>query len=139
MSPLAWGAAGLAATLALYAAAVAALVVAGRRSGARALAGIAPDCAVLLRRLSRERRLSWPRRAVVAGCAAYVLFPLDLVPDAIPVAGQLDDAVVVALGLRVALRGAGAAAVVRNWPGPRSSLRFVLWLAGLNPPRKPLR
>ncbi len=139
MSPLAWTGAGLAVTLALYVAAVLALIVAGRRSGARALAGIAPDCAVLLRRLSRERRLSRPRRAVVWACAGYVLFPLDLIPDAIPVAGQLDDAVVVALGLRVALRGAGASAIVRNWPGPWASLRIVLWLAGLNAPGQPLR
>ena len=139
MSLLGWTVAGLATTLALYAAAVIALVVAGRRTDARALAGIAPDCAVLLRRLARERRLSWPRRLAVAACAGYVLFPIDLIPDAIPVAGQLDDAIVVALGLRIALRGANAAAIVRNWPGPQSSLRIILWLAGLNPPAKALR
>ena len=106
MSLLGWTVAGLATTLALYAAAVIALVVAGRRTDARALAGIAPDCAVLLRRLARERKLSWPRRLAVAACAGYVLFPIDVVPDAIPVAGQVDDAIVVALGLRIALRGA---------------------------------
>ena len=139
MSLLGWTVAGLASMLALYAAAVIALVVAGRRTDARALAGIAPDCAVLLRRLARERRLSWPRRLAVAACAGYVLFPIDLIPDAIPLAGQLDDAIVVALGLRIALRGANAAAIVRNWPGPQSSLRIILWLAGLNPPAKALR
>jgi len=139
MSPLGWAAAGLAVSLAVYALAVLALVVAGQRTRARALAGIAPDCAVLLRRLSRERRLSWPRRAAVAACAAYVLVPFDLVPDFIPVAGQVDDAIVVALGLRVALRGAGPAAIVRNWPGPQASLRIVLWLAGFSPPAKPIQ
>ncbi len=139
MSLLGWTVAGLATTLALYAAAVVALVVAGRRTDARALAGIAPDCAVLLRRLARERQLSWPRRLAVATCAGYVLFPIDLVPDAIPVAGQVDDAIVVALGLRIALRGASAAAIVRNWPGPQASLRIILWLAGLFPPAKGLR
>jgi uncharacterized membrane protein YkvA (DUF1232 family) len=65
--------------------------------------------------------------------------PLDLVPDFIPVAGQLDDAIVVGLGLRVALRGAGPAAVVRHWPGPATSLRVILWLAGFSPPAKALR
>ena len=139
MSLLGWTVAGLATTLALYSAAVIALVVAGRRTDARALAGIAPDCAVLLRRLARERRLSWPRRLAVAACAGYVLFPIDLLPDAIPVAGQVDDAIVVALGLRIALRGASPAAIVRNWPGPQSSLRIILWLAGLGPPAKALR
>ena len=139
MSVLGWTAAGLATVLALYAAAVLALVVAGRRTDARALAGIVPDCAVLLRRLSRERRLSWPRRVALAACAGYLLFPIDLIPDAIPVAGQVDDAIVVAIGLRIALRGGSAAAIVRNWPGPRASLRIILWLAGMNPPAKALR
>ena len=48
-------------------------------------------------------------------------------------------ALVVALGLRIALRGASPAAIVRNWPGPQSSLRIILWLAGLGPPAKALR
>jgi uncharacterized membrane protein YkvA (DUF1232 family) len=139
MSLLGASLAGLAAVLVLYALAVLALVMAGRRTDARALAGIAPDCAVLLRRLSQGSKLSPGRRAAVALCAAYVLFPIDLIPDMIPVAGQVDDAVVAAIGLRIALRGAGAAAIIRNWPGPRSSLRIVLWLAGLSPPAKALR
>ena len=139
MSLLGWSLAGLAAVIVLYALAVLALVVAGRRTDARALAGIAPDCAVLLRRLSRERRISRRRRLVAAACAAYVLVPFDLVPDVIPVAGQVDDAIVVALGLRIVLRGAGAAAIVRNWPGPQASLRIVLWLAGLSRPVERLR
>jgi uncharacterized membrane protein YkvA (DUF1232 family) len=139
MSVLGWTVAGLATVLALYAAAVLALVVTGRRTDARALAGIVPDCAVLLRRLARERRLSWPRRVALAACAGYLLFPIDLIPDAIPVAGQVDDAIVVAIGLRIALRGGSAAAIVRNWPGPRASLRIILWLAGMNPPAKALR
>jgi uncharacterized membrane protein YkvA (DUF1232 family) len=139
MSLLGWTAVGLGTVLALYAALVLALVVAGRRSDARALAGIVPDCAVLLRRLARERRLSWPRRVALAACAGYLLFPIDLIPDAIPVAGQVDDTIVVAIGLRIALRGGSAAAIVRNWPGPRASLRIILWLAGMNPPAKALR
>jgi uncharacterized membrane protein YkvA (DUF1232 family) len=139
MSLLGWTAVGLGTVLALYTAAVLALVVAGRRTDARALAGIVPDCAVLLRRLARERRLSWPRRVALAACAGYLLFPIDLIPDAIPVAGQVDDTIVVAIGLRIALRGGSAAAIVRNWPGPRASLRIILWLAGMNPPAKALR
>jgi uncharacterized membrane protein YkvA (DUF1232 family) len=139
MSAGGWALAGAGAVAALYAAAVLGLILAGRRTHARALAGIAPDCAVLLRRLARDGQLSRPRRVVLVVCAAYVLFPLDAVPDFIPVAGQLDDAVVVGLGLRIALRSAGAAAVVRHWPGPAASLRLVLWLAGLSRPAKALR
>ena len=116
MSALLWGA-GIA--LALYALAVLALVALGRRTDARSLAGLIPDCVVLVRRLLRD-----PRRAKVALglLVAYLLLPLDLVPDFIPVAGQLDDAILVALVLRWFLRAGGAALVREHWPGPERML-----------------
>jgi uncharacterized membrane protein YkvA (DUF1232 family) len=119
VSPYLWGA-GIA--LAAYAAAVLALVALGRRADARALAGFIPDCVVLVRRLLRDGRV--PRRAKVALglLIAYLLMPLDLVPDFIPVAGQLDDAIVVALVLRWFLRAGGAALVREHWPGPEHAL-----------------
>jgi len=56
--------------------------------------------------------------------------PFDLIPDFIPVAGQLDDAVLVALTLRAVLRGAGPGLVREHWPGPPESLDAMLRLAG---------
>ncbi len=103
----------------------------------RALAGFVPDCVVLLRRLVSDERLSRWRRLVLAGLAGYLAFPIDLVPDFIPVLGQLDDAIVAALALRTALRGAGGAAIREHWPGPEASLAVVLRLAGLGPAAGP--
>jgi uncharacterized membrane protein YkvA (DUF1232 family) len=119
VSALLWGA-GIA--LALYALAVLALVALGRRTDARSLAGLIPDCVVLVRRLLRDPRV--PRRAKVALglLVAYLLLPLDLVPDFIPVAGQLDDAILVALVLRWFLRAGGAALVREHWPAPERML-----------------
>ncbi len=110
----------------LYAVAAAALIAAGRREDARALVGFIPDCAVLVGRLARDKRISRPRRAALFCVLAYLAFPLDLVPDFLPVAGQLDDAVMVALALRVLMRGATTQMLRDAWPGPDSSLRFVL-------------
>jgi uncharacterized membrane protein YkvA (DUF1232 family) len=120
----------LAALLALYAAFVLVLVAAGRRTQARALAGLVPDCIVLVKRLMGDPRVPRRRKLGLGLLVAYLAMPIDLVPDFIPVAGQLDDAIIVALVLRWLVRGAGAAIVREHWPGPEESLRVVLRLAG---------
>ncbi len=119
-----------AAALVAYAVLVAGLVVAGRRTDARALAGFVPDCVVLVRRLLGDPRVPRARKLLLVGLLAYLMLPFDLVPDVIPVAGQLDDAIAVALVLRVVLRGAGPDAIREHWPGPERSLRPILRLAG---------
>jgi uncharacterized membrane protein YkvA (DUF1232 family) len=119
----------LAAAVVVWAAAVAALVATGRRTDARALAGFVPDCLVLLRRLLADPRLPRRRKLLLAGLAAYLALPFDLVPDFVPVAGQLDDAVLAALVLRSLARGAGADLLREHWPGPPRSLELVLRLA----------
>jgi uncharacterized membrane protein YkvA (DUF1232 family) len=118
-----------AAALALYLLFVIGLLVIGRRSDARALAGFVPDCVVLFKRLLRDERVSRPRKLLLAALVAYLVLPFDLVPDFIPVAGQLDDAILVALVLRAVLRGAGTDLVREHWPGPASSLSLMLRLA----------
>ena len=118
------------AALVLYALFLGALVLAGRRGDARALAGFVPDCAVLLTRLLRDPRVPRRSKVLVAALIPYLALPFDLVPDFIPVAGQLDDAVVVALALRAILRGGGPEMIEEHWPGPQSSLALILRLAG---------
>jgi len=117
--------------LAVYALLVGALIVAGRRVAARALAGFVPDCAVLFARLVRDPAVSRWRKLILVPLVAYLALPFDLVPDFIPIAGQVDDAIVVALGLRVIVAGADPELVRRHWPGPRRSLDVVLRLGGL--------
>jgi uncharacterized membrane protein YkvA (DUF1232 family) len=112
---------------------VAALVLAGRKGDARALAGFIPDCIVLFRRLLGDPRMPRRYRFLVVALLGYLALPIDLVPDFIPVAGQLDDAVVVALVLRAVLRRGGVELVEEHWPGPRSSLSLILRLADRGP------
>jgi uncharacterized membrane protein YkvA (DUF1232 family) len=124
----AWGWIGLA-VVALYAAFVLALLAAGRRRQARALAGFLPDCVVLCRRLLADPRVGRRHKVALVLLVAYLLMPLDLVPDFIPVAGQLDDAILIAVVLRAIVRGAGTAIVAEHWPGPHASLRVISKLA----------
>ena len=116
--------------LALYLALIAALLVLGRRQDARAWAGFIPDCVVLFKRLLGDERVPRRRKLLLGALVAYLAMPIDLVPDFIPVAGQLDDALLVAFVLRTVLRGAGRELVREHWPGPPQSLVLMLRLAG---------
>jgi uncharacterized membrane protein YkvA (DUF1232 family) len=119
----------LAVTLLVYVGLVLALVLAGRRSDARAVARFIPDCIVLFKRLLADSRIQWWRKALLAGLIGYLAMPIDLIPDFIPVAGQLDDAILVVLVLRTVLRGSGEALLREHWPGPEQSLRVMQRLA----------
>jgi uncharacterized membrane protein YkvA (DUF1232 family) len=116
--------------LAGYLAVVAALLAAGRREHARALIGLVPDCLVLVKRLLADPATPRRQRLWLGALVAYLASPLDLIPDFVPVAGQLDDVVIVTLALRAVLRSRGEAAIRAAWPGPESSLRVILRAAG---------
>jgi uncharacterized membrane protein YkvA (DUF1232 family) len=117
--------------MALWIALVVALVAIDRREAARSLAGFFSDCAIPFARLARDPRVPRRNRAMLFGLVAYLACPFDLVPDVIPVLGQVDDALLVAYVLRGVVRGAGLSLVADHWPGPRGSLELVLRLAGL--------
>ena len=121
---------GLGAALLAYALFLVWLIVAGRKEEARAFVGLVPDFVVLFRRLLSDRRVPRRRKLVLAALIPYLAMPLDLVPDFIPVAGYLDDAVIVAFVLRHVLRGSGPELIEEHWPGPPTSLALVLRLAG---------
>lgn len=72
-----------------------------------------------------------PRRAKVAlGLVIpYLAMPFDLIPDFIPVVGQLDDALIVAVALGYVARCSGRELVEELWPGSERGLRAVLALA----------
>ena len=129
MSAWEWISVGLGATLLAYGAFVAGLVAVGRRSEARALAGFIPDCIVLFRRLLADDRVPRSRKALILALIAYLAMPFDLVPDFIPVAGQLDDAILVAIALRSILRTGGPELLSEHWPGPESSRGVITRLA----------
>ncbi len=119
----------LGATLLAYGSFLLWLVGRGRRDDARALAGFVPDCLVLVGRLARDPRVPYRRKLLLLALIGYLALPFDLVPDFIPVAGQLDDAIVVALVLRHLIRSGGEPLLRELWPGPEQSLALLLRLA----------
>ena len=110
----------LAVVLVVYAAFILWLVVRGRREDARAFATFIPDCIVLVTRLARDPRVPRRRKLLLVALVAYLGLPFDLVPDFIPVAGQLDDAIIVALVLRQLVKASGEEMIRELWRG-RSS------------------
>jgi uncharacterized membrane protein YkvA (DUF1232 family) len=72
-------------------------------------------------------------KVALAVLLLYLLMPFDLVPDFIPVAGQLDDAILVAAVLAYAARSTSRELIEELWPGSERGLRVVLSLASTRP------
>ena len=94
-----------------------------------------PDLLRLLRRLLADKTLGAGVRIRLALLLAYLLSPIDLVPDFVPILGYADDVIIVALVLRSVIARAGENAVRRHWPGTPDGLQLILRLAGLGAPR----
>jgi uncharacterized membrane protein YkvA (DUF1232 family) len=92
----------------------------------RDLARFIPDGVTTIRRLRRDPRV--PRRAkvVVALAGLWLLSPIDLLPQFLPVIGPLDDLLVIALALRYAARQVPREVLVDAWPGEPRLLERLL-------------
>jgi len=92
----------------------------------RDLAGLLPACLTTVRRLRDDPRV--PRRAKVAVLLAglWVLSPIDLLPEFLPVIGPLDDVLVAALALRYAARNMPRSVLLDAWPADPRLLERLL-------------
>ena len=105
------------------------LVVLARRlpaGSAKDLATVLPACATTVNRLRKDPRV--PRRAKIAFAFAglWVLSPIDLIPEFLPVIGPLDDVIVVALALRYAARRVPRDVLFEAWPAEPRLLERLL-------------
>jgi len=94
---------------------------------------LVPDVIRLLRRLAADRTLPRALRVRLWLLIAYLISPIDLIPDFIPVVGYADDVIIVAIALRSVTRRAGPEALQQHWPGTPQGLETLLALAGLPP------
>src|SRR4051812_32542255 len=90
------------------------------------LAGFLPACVTMVRRLRKDPAVPRSAKIAVAVAGIWVLSPIDLIPEFLPVIGPLDDVVVVALALRYAARRVPRETLFAAWPGePRLLERLV--------------
>ena len=93
---------------------------------ARELARFLPACVTTVRRLRRHPAVPRSARMAVGFAALWVLSPIDLIPEFLPVVGPLDDVVVVALALRYAGRRVPREVLLDAWPGDRRIIERLL-------------
>jgi len=91
-----------------------------------------PNVVKLVGRLLLDPRV--PRRAkITLGLAgAYVVSPIDLIPDIIPVIGWADDVILIMFAIDSLIERAGAEIVEEHWDGPGDLLSMVREVVGLS-------
>ena len=104
----------------------------------RDLAAFLPATVTTARTLRRHPAVPRAAKVAVLVAALWVVSPIDLLPEFLPVIGPLDDVVVVALALRFAARRVPLEVLFDAWPAEPALLARLI---GVNPPisRLPLR
>lgn len=106
------------------------LVAKPRGTGLREALRLLPD----LLRLARDGSLRRCIRLRPWLLLGYLALPIDLVPDVIPVLGDADDAMLVALVLRTVVRRSGVPAIEQHWLGTPDGLAGLLRLCAADRP-----
>lgn len=97
----------------------------------REMRSFVPDLVRLISRLARDPSVGRGTRIRLSLLLGYLAFPVDLVPDFIPVLGYADDVIVVAVALRAVVRRVGSDALTDHWSGSEVGLAAVRRMAGL--------
>lgn len=71
----------------------------------------------LLTGLLTDKRVATVDKLLVAGAIAYIVMPLDLIPDFIPFFGEVDDLFLLTLALQRLIANAGRPALLAHWGG----------------------
>jgi uncharacterized membrane protein YkvA (DUF1232 family) len=111
---------------AIYVGAVVVLIVAGRKLAAKELALLVPNLVLLFKDLLRDPAIPRGPKVALAIGVVWLVSPIDLLPEFLPVLGPLDDAVVAALVLRYLVRRAGPEVVRNHWRGDPRTLELIL-------------
>ena len=102
------------------------LIALGRRSQARELATLIPNLLALFRDLLRDPRVPRSAKIWLGLAVVWIASPIDLVPEFIPIAGPIDDAIVAALVLRHLVKLTPPAVVAEYWRGDPRTLGAIV-------------
>ena len=91
---------------------------------------IVPDLLRLVRDLLADRNVPLSARIALGGLLLWLLNPIDLIPEFIPVLGPLDDVIVAVLVLRYVRRKAGFEELRRRWPGTPEGFALLSGILG---------
>jgi len=91
---------------------------------------IVPDVLRLVRDLIRDRSVPFGVRAALVGLLVWLLNPIDLIPEFIPVLGPLDDVVVAVIVLRYTRRRLGEDALRHRWLGTPDGFALLSGVLG---------
>jgi uncharacterized membrane protein YkvA (DUF1232 family) len=94
---------------------------------------LVPDLVRLVRSLLADPGTPRPVRVALVGLLAYLVMPLDLIPDFLPGIGSLDDVIIVAVVLRWTARRIGAAGLRSHWSGSDAGFALLCRLSGVGP------
>jgi uncharacterized membrane protein YkvA (DUF1232 family) len=96
-----------------------------RDAGLRDLLRIVPDILRLVRRILADGSTPLGARLALLGLLLWLVNPIDLIPEFIPVLGPLDDVVVAVIVLRYVHRRLGPEEFRRRWPGTDEGYRLL--------------
>jgi uncharacterized membrane protein YkvA (DUF1232 family) len=121
---------GVVVVVAIYLAAVLWLILAGRKVAVKELALLVPNLVLLFKDLFRDPAVPRGPKVALAIAIVWLVSPIDLLPEFLPVVGPLDDAVVAALVLRYLVRTAGPDIVRAHWRGEPRTVETIMRFAG---------
>jgi len=101
-----------------------------RGVGARELARLVPDILRLVRDLLTDRSTPRGVRVALVILLVWLISPIDLVPEFIPVLGPLDDVIVAVVILRYVRRRLGDEELRRRWRGTEDGFRTLTTVVG---------
>ena len=88
-----------------------------------------PRVVLLIPKLAADDRVPLRTKLALGGLAVYLASPWDIIPDFIPVLGQLDDGVAILLFVDGVLNQVDDAILLEHWRGEVATLRRLQWLA----------